>query len=381
LNSFSFRRFGELVLLLGLGFAAGVAMDRWLRPLPSQAVTFVPVTAPALAPSPPAPEAAAGPLDCSVEASFDNNVYPSLLLSLAAADPEYSRCVTVMVKNAVKGRTYQIAVQSPLLESPSVTTTMATSDHFEVRPALAWNFTALRGVTQLQPANLNATATTDTESATGLATCMIHPVNEAVSRILDPTTNEWVDLSVCFAAYVNEDHPWINQILQEASSRDGVARFSGYELGADSVVRQMRAVWDALAARGLTYVDLATTSSAVSGVSTQYVRFLDQSVRDQGANCVDASVLFASIFRRIGLRPVLIFRPGHCFVAVYDAAQGGQLIAVEPTLLSSAPFGSAFFMGSQELTSTLPHLDTPGFSSVDIAVARQSGIRPIEYLP
>lgn len=383
MKSFSFRRFAELVLLLGLGLAAGVALDRWLRPWPRQAITFVPVTAPAPAApaappaAPPAPEAIA----CSVATAFDNNLYPSLLLSFAAADPEYTRCVTVSVHGAVKGRAYQVAVQSALLEQPSVTTVTAADDHFSVRPALAWNFAALRAVTQLRPENLAATVTSDTETASALATCMVHPINEAVSRILDPDTGEWVDLSVCFAAYVNEDHPWINQILQEASARDGLARFSGYELGPESVVRQMRAVWDALAARGLTYVDLATTSSAVPGVATQYVRFLDQSVRDQGANCVDASVLLASIFRRIGLRPVLIFRPGHCLIAVYDAAQGGQLIGVETTLLNSEPFGAAFALGGQELANILPHLDTPGYSSVDIALARQAGIRPIAFDP
>jgi len=57
------------------------------------------------------------------------------------------------------------------------------------------------------------------------------------------------------------------------------------------------------------------------------------------------------------------------------------LIGLETTLLSSAAFGSAFSMGAQELSNTIPHLETPGFSSVDIAVARQAGVRPIEFTP
>jgi hypothetical protein len=159
-----------------------------------------------------------------------------------------------------------------------------------------------------------------------------------------------------------------------------VTHFSGYEFGEVSVAEQMQAIWAALASRHLSYVDLGTVSTAdVSDVATQYVRFLDQSVRDQGANCVDASVVVAAIFRRIGLRPVLVFRPGHCFVAVYDSAAGGQLLALETTLLGSSSFSAALVYGAQELQNTTANLGTPGYSLVDIGTARAQGVRPIAY--
>ncbi len=381
---FSFRRFLELVLLLGVGIAGGIAIDRWLRPWPEGRVAYVRMMAPAreAGPAPAAAEAAKepdAPLECSLRSSFDNHLFPSLLLSFAAADPEYTRCLTVAIRGAVKGRSYRIQVESALFSRPAVLTESAPGADFELHPSVPWDYAALRRISQLRPESVTVSVAAERQSAQSTVACIVHPVNEAVSRLVDPGTGNWVDVSICFAAFVNEDHPWINQILQEAMARDGVARFSGYELGPESVVRQMRAIWDALAARGLNYVDLAMTSGAVQGVSTQYVRFLDQSMRDQGANCVDGAVLFASIFRRIGLRPVLVFRPGHCFVAVYDAAQGGQLMAVETTLLSGAPFAQAFSLGRQELANALPHLDTPGYSTVDIAAARQAGVRPIEF--
>ena len=129
------------------------------------------------------------------------------------------------------------------------------------------------------------------------------------------------------------------------------------------------------------YKRQATDSGTSPFVSTQYVRFLDQSVRDQGANCVDASVLFASILRRIGLRPVLLFRPGHCFTGFYDASDGGRLVAFETTMLGSAPFAAAAAEGAKELQTTLPFLGTAQYSIVDIALCRQQGINPIPYQP
>src|SRR5208283_2714166 len=168
-------------------------------------------------------------------------------------------------------------------------------------------------------------------------------------RGVDSASGQWQDTSVCFAAFVNEDHPWINALLQEAMSGGGARSFTGYQSGAPGAMTQAQAVWDALAARGLSYVNVATDSGTSPLVSTQYVRFLDQSVHDQGANCVDASVLFASILRRIGLRPVLLFRPGHCFTGFYDTAEGSHLVAFETTMLGSAPFGAAAAEGSKEL--------------------------------
>ncbi len=384
MNTFSFRRFAILVVVLAIGVGIGAGLDRVLAPRPA---AVAPVSAAVVLPLRAAPAQAAKPaadIALEVRATFDNNIYPSLLLSFAAADPAFSRCLTVAVTGAVKGQSYQLELASDLLERPATQTVTAPSDRFELHPLLPWNYVVLRGITQLRPATFLATlrsnaASSNTPPLETSTTCMIHPVNEVVSRIFNVETDSWQDMSICYAAFVNEDHPWINQILSEATQRDGLTRFSGYEFGPDSVVRQMRAVWDTLAARGLSYADLATTSGAVPDVNTQYVRFLDQTLHDQGANCVDASVLLASVFRRIGLRPVLIFKPGHCFIAVYDAAQGGQLIGLETTLLSAAPFGSAFSMGAQELNNTIPHLDSPGYSSVDIAVARQAGVRPIEF--
>ena len=209
--------------------------------------------------------------------------------------------------------------------------------------------------------------------------CNVHSVNEAVSRIFIASTGQWQDTSVCFAAFVNEDHPWINALLQDAISSGSVRSFTGYQSGPQSTLLQVQAVWDALAARGLSYVNVATDSGTSSSVSTQYVRFLDQSVHDQGANCVDASVLFASILRRIGLRPVLLFRPGHCFTGFYDAPEGGRIVAFETTLLGTSPFATAAMEGARELQTTLPFLGSPQYSIVDIALCRQEGISPIPY--
>ena len=366
-------------LLLALGVGVGFWFGSRERPVPPVAG---PVVAPAVPVAPaPVPRVPRPGLACTVSASFHDNVFPSLILSLGAAHPEYARCLTVTVLHAPVGRTGEVRIESTLFTAPVVASTVIPSENWVLTPDLPWNYAALRGFSQNQPELFVVSVTVGGRTVQTTLTAAVHAINEAVSRVYDPETGDWEDTSICYAAFVNEDHPWINGLLQETLARGGVDRFTGYELGAASVLPQLQAIWESLAARQLSYVDLATVSSSGGDVATQYVRFLDQSVRDQGANCVDASVLLASIFRRIGLRPVLIFRPGHCFVGVYDAPTGGQLIALETTALSVAPFASAAAYGAQELQTTTPNLGTAGFSEVDIALAREQGVRPIGFAP
>jgi hypothetical protein len=339
-----------------------------------------PVSPPA--PSEAPPKAPASIPVCEITGSFLNNIYPSLLLSFGASFPEYARCLTVALRNLPLSGSFQLRIDSVLFLRPLQVGFDAPSGAATFNPELPWNFDSLRHTAQMQPQSFVATVFVDGKpAAEATLVCTVHSVNEAVSRIFNASSGQWQDTSVCFAAFVNEDHPWINILLQEAMTSGNVRAFNGYQSGPRAALAQVQAVWDALAARGLSYVNVATDSGTSPFVSTQYVRFLDQSVHDQGANCVDASVLFSSILRRIGLRPVLLFRPGHCFAAFYDSAEGGKLIAFETTFLGSVPFSAAAAEGEKELQATLPFLGSPQYSIVDIALCRQQGINPVSFEP
>ncbi len=377
MQNFSFKRFLGLVLLIALGAGIGLSVQFFFfrNPIVQEAPTS---SYEKLSSS----KVEGLALACDGESSFSNNLYPSLMLSFGGVAPEFVTCITVHLRNAELGQKYQIKVSSHLFQTSFVKTIEIDNPDFSLTPDIPWNYAALRSVTQVRPETIVISVIASSgKRAQASFVATVHPINEVVTRVFDSETGKWQDTSICFAAYVNESHPLINSLIQEATLKSGIARFSGYEFGPKSVREQIQAVWDTLAARGLNYIDLATTSVQVSKVSSQYVRFIDQSLKDQGANCVDASVLLASIFRRIGLRPVLIFIPGHCFVGVYDADKGGQLIPLETTLLSSTSFANAESAGEKEMSMALDTMGQPGYSSVDISLARDSGVLPIEYTP
>ncbi len=372
------------LLLLAVGVRLGMAIER-SRARPAQAAERPPAAAepqgpaPAAAPTTPAPTAPVFEMTCS----FQNNIYPSLMLSLGVTYPEYTRCLMVVLHNLPPAGALQLRIESGLFVEPLQIAVNAGSPTVTLNPELPWNFDALRRNAQITPQSFVSTLLVDGKpAAEATLACMVHSVNEAVSRIyLGGPAGQWLDTGVCFAAFVNEDHPWINTLLQEALSSGSIRAFTGYQGGSQATLLQVQAIWDTLASRGLSYVNVATDSGTSAQVSTQYVRFLDQSVHDQGANCVDASVLFASILRRIGLRPVLLFKPGHCFTGYYDAQEGGHLVAFETTYLGTTSFLAAAAEGTKELQATLPYIGSPQYSIVDIALCRQQGITPIAYQP
>jgi hypothetical protein len=101
-----------------------------------------------------------------------------------------------------------------------------------------------------------------------------------------------------------------------------IAGLAGQDQSADpdEVMMQVFAIWNVLQRKGIKYSDISSTTPSKFVVS-QTVRFLDQSIDATQANCVDGSVLMASILQKIGINSHLVMVPGHCFLA-FDTGKG-----------------------------------------------------------
>jgi hypothetical protein len=141
------------------------------------------------------------------------------------------------------------------------------------------------------------------------------------------------DLGWMFGAYVNENHRVVEEILQDALKTSIVSSFNGYKKDEANVVLQVFAIWNVLQQRGIKYSNITTPSAYSEKVLSQHVRFIGDSLNYQQANCVDGSVLFASVFRKITLNPFLVLVPGHCFVGVWLDRERTKPFYLETTML------------------------------------------------
>jgi hypothetical protein len=221
----------------------------------------------------------------------------------------------------------------------------------EVWPRIIYDYPALERLNQGATANimfrLYIANTLVKETA---EVVRFHSVNEVpLAEISRGDGKTVIDYKWLFAAYVNEDDPSIDKILQEALQIGIVEKlgwnksfsFGGYQdIDGDGdpsweVYQQVLAVWSVFQRHNIKYSNITTTSTGNQAVATQYVRTLEESFGNSQANCVDGTVLFASVLRKLGIEPFLVLIPGHMFLG-YDLDDTGESYDfLETTMLGS----------------------------------------------
>jgi hypothetical protein len=275
-------------------------------------------------------------------------------------------------------------------------------------PKAIWDYDALLKVRQQRPVNVVFKATVNGDAIPeDNETYVMRSLNDCMFYVLwDEDGEDFDDFSWLFAAYVNENHPEVDMILKEALDSGLVSDFDGYQSKDPmQVMMQVFAVWNALQRRGIKYSDVSKTLPSKYVVS-QTVRFLDDSTRATQANCVDGSVLMASVLSKIGITSYLVMIPGHCFLA-FDLGKGDndKRIGLETTLLGSneskpveeiahlsrkakiaefkdsyKTFGTAVKVGNANLKKYAAKFESeenPDVQLISIPDARDFGITPI----
>jgi hypothetical protein len=240
----------------------------------------------------------------------------------------------------------------------------------------------------------------------------IRAVNDVPTGWLD-SKGSFHDQSKLYAAFVNENSPVVDKLLHEALQWRAVSQFYGYNGGRASkqdVQMQVFAIWNALQHRDVKFSSITRPSGFSTNIRSQSVRFVGQSVAMSEANCVDGSVLFASVLYKIGILPILVIKPGHMFVGYYlvpatgtdvSDSQKANLTFLETTRLglgqrpenqpfqdhpavisskSYEEFVAATKRGDEEFWTDVEPNWRKGkleYSVLNIATLRKNGINPI----
>jgi len=364
--------------------------------------------------------ARAGQPDWSVRVTPFDQVFPALELSQARRDGaapagrrefafgDGSGLVAVRVRSRHAGERVSLTVEAPGLDAPArVEGVMRHAGRdYELRPPLAWNPAQLRGTEEPSRVQLRFTLRRDDAAAdTRTLTVSLRPLSEALYFVRDGA--DAVDLSWIFAAYVDEHDAVVDEVLDSARQSGIVDKLDGYAVAsADGIYRQVWAVWQALAGRGIRYSAADPGIARGPRVFSQRVRLLEQTWSDRSATCIDGTVLLASALQRIGLRPFLVLVPGHAFVGFHLDADGNRAAYLETTVLGAAlpplaalpafasdftpdaaarldvaRFSAALTLGRRRFNQAAARFDArhrPDYALIDIDAARAFGIVPIE---
>ncbi len=347
---------------------------------------------------------------------FDQ-VFPALELSQARRSEKApatdhvlgtgSGLIAVRVRARHARERVTLRLDIPALESPQRfdATLQQAGTVYELHPPLNWDVAQLRATTSATSTRLNVSLSRDgVEVGKRVVGISLRPLDEALYFVRDGKDS--VDLSWIFAAYVDEHAAIVDYILDSAKRSSIVDTFDGYaQADANAVQRQVWAIWEALSEHGIRYSGADPAIERGPHVFSQRVRFLADTWADRSANCIDGSVLIASVLQRIGVRSFLVLVPGHAFVGYYTDADSRHAAYLETTLLGArgrlggrlpafasdmdldrqqranlAGFVAALSAGREHHARVATRLDgrhRPDYAVIDIAAARGFGIQPI----
>ncbi len=181
--------------------------------------------------------------------------------------------------------------------------------------------------------------------------------NAAPLYVRDPATNGWNDLTRYLGAFVTPNAPAVIGFLRQVAEHHPKKQIFGYQVGQD-VMGQAQAIFDALQSTKILYVNSTVTFNPEESARSQRVRLPRESLTQKQANCIDGTLLFASLLEAASLNPALVVIPRHAFVAWETGKANGQWAYLETTKIGDGTFEEALTLG-QKKAETYRALQTP----------------------
>lgn len=306
--------------------------------------------------------------DFEIVDALGGNIFPSAILSVATTDVELIQpvdtpyagnpksLVAVKVRSRGKNSRIRLEVEPTPFFARSVSEFVLPDNRrdYIVYPDIAWDYEALRANRQAEPVSLIVSASMNGEDlGKRVRTFSVRSINDCLLGYMKPVgkRNQFVSTRLFFAAYVNEENPMIDHVLREALNTRIVNRFQGYQGDSAAVVRQVYALWNVLQRREFKYSSVSYSSLSSNIVFAQRVRTFDDALASSQINCVDGSVLFASLLRAINIDPVLVRIPGHMFVGFYTDTNHHSIKFLETTMIGDINLDDYF--PAEQLDSTM----------------------------
>lgn len=288
------------------------------------------------------------------------NLFPSAILSVATTNTqvippmsgEYvgnpKSCVAIKLKSGHANTVVRIELAETPFYARSVSTFVLPKERTEyiIYPDILWRYNALRDNEQAEPISVVANVEVDGKDlGQKVRTFSVRSINECLlgfNKQLPDGRTRYVSTRLFYAAYVNEENPLIDKVLREALNTRIVRRFLGYQSTPEVVDKQVYALWYVLQKRNFKYSSVSYSSLSSNVVYAQRVRTFEDALNSSQINCVDGSVLFASLLRAINITPVLVQMPGHMFVGYYTDSAKKNLTFLETTMIGDVDLDDYF---------------------------------------
>lgn len=180
------------------------------------------------------------------------------------------------------------------------------------------------------------------------------------------------------ASWVTPHADEVESVLARAKTYTPDHRLPGYENWKsageqeEETYIEAKAIFTAVKKLGLSYVKSSSTLGDHKKLSER-VRMPRLSLDQSSANCIDAVVMYASLFENLGMEPAVIIVPGHAYVGLRVAQESPKFLFIDAALTGRTTFEAAVLSGR----SGMAKHDPASITQVNIEQARSAGIYPM----
>lgn len=172
--------------------------------------------------------------------------------------------------------------------------------------------------------------------------------------LLDERSGQRIDLTMYYGAWVTPNIEPVRKLVRRATDFMQTDDFfsnsmTGYAVDKEELVReQVKALYQAVKDAGIAYVNSGTRSEArTSKLNAHYTRLPRETLSQLSANCIDATVLFASLLEAISINAAIVLIPGHSLVAWENKENSNDWEVLETTATGKVDFKAALGRGKQ----------------------------------
>lgn len=311
-----------------------------------------------------------------IQAGIDGEIYP-VFANYASLQRQSDRTfgvVSVTVSNP--GNTAirrHVTVQVPGWSDPEIQTT-------EVAPGAVHTLVFAPAFLPRLYQNHEIVAATASVAITDPASAKVYETTVPV-RLRSAEDMFWgknFKYAPFIASWVTPHDREVESLLARAKQLTNDHRLPGYEDWKSpdeqelATYRQAKAIYTALQRSGLSYVKSSFTLGDHKGVSER-VRMPRVSLSQNSANCIDAAVMYASLFENLGMDSTVVIVPGHAYAGVRVAEGSSKFLMIDVALTGRTTFAEAVASAEAGMARHLPATVT----QVMVEEARSAGIYPM----
>ncbi len=170
------------------------------------------------------------------------------------------------------------------------------------------------------------------------------------------------------ATLVTPDVQAVDELMRDAMRAEAML---GLRSGEDAVHKQVEAMFNALAARGATYTQLP------SGYydAPARVDLPSRSLASPSGNCMDGTLLLASVIEAADIPVDLVFTSDHALVGYRTTEGGSTFWPIETTVMGRGTFDDARRAGTERVVSAAA--SDPEYLLLSLPTLREIGIEPV----